>query len=176
MRGSIVNVACERETPSAPRDREPMKRIPARCGRKRAARPNMRAPSWPPTGGKPRENAMRKAHSLIDKVYDPHNLERAWKRVRRNRGAHGVDQVTLHMFESDLERNLRAIERQLREQRYQPQPVRRVYIPKRSQPGKLRPLGIPRPGSQTPCSVRGRWAEKLEVEVEAGVLQSRGRR
>lgn len=86
---------------------------------------------------------MRKAHSLIDKVYDPNNLHKAWKRVRRNRGSHGVDQVTIQMFEADLEHNLSAIERQLREQRYKPQPVRRVYIPKRSQPGKLRPLGIP---------------------------------
>jgi group II intron reverse transcriptase/maturase len=86
---------------------------------------------------------MRKAHSLIDKVYDPNNLHKAWRRVRRNRGAAGVDQVTIPMFESDLEHNLRTIERRLRERRYKPQPVRRVYIPKGPQPGKLRPLGIP---------------------------------
>lgn len=86
---------------------------------------------------------MRKAHSLIDKVYDPDNLYRAWRRVRRNRGAAGVDAVTISMFESDLERNLRAIHRQLRERRYQPRPVKRVYIPKGPQPGELRPLGIP---------------------------------
>ena len=86
---------------------------------------------------------MRKAHSLIDKVYDPNNLHRAWRRVRRNRGAAGVDRVSISMFGSDLENNLKTIERQLRERRYLPQPVRRVYIPKGSQPGKLRPLGIP---------------------------------
>ena len=86
---------------------------------------------------------MRKAHSLIDKVYDPDNLYRAWRRVRRNRGAAGVDAVTISMFETDLERNLRAIHRQLRERRYHPRPVKRVYIPKGPQPGELRPLGIP---------------------------------
>jgi len=63
--------------------------------------------------------------------------------VRRNRGAAGVDQVTIEMFEADIELNLLAIQRQLRERRYRPKPVRRVYIPKKSQPGKLRPLGIP---------------------------------
>ncbi len=89
---------------------------------------------------------MRKAHSLIDKVYRPDNLHKAWRRVRRNRGAAGVDRVTLGMFESNLEPNLRAvytIDSHLSERRYQPSPVRRVYIPKKSQPGKLRPLGIP---------------------------------
>lgn len=86
---------------------------------------------------------MRKAHSLIDKVYDPNNLHEAWRRVRRNRGAAGIDGVSVQIFERDLDRNLRAIERQLRERRYRPSPVRRVYIPKPSQPGKLRPLGIP---------------------------------
>lgn len=86
---------------------------------------------------------MRKAHSLIDKVYDISNLHKAWRRVRRNRGAAGVDRVTIPMFRNDLEHNLKAIERQLRERRYKPQPVRRVYIPKGPQPGKLRSLGIP---------------------------------
>jgi group II intron reverse transcriptase/maturase len=83
-----------------------------------------------------------KAHSLIDKVYAWDNLYRAWRRVRRNKGAHGLDRVTIRAFEADWEKHLREIQRKLMEQRYKPQPVRRVYIPK---PGtkKLRPLGVP---------------------------------
>ena len=86
---------------------------------------------------------MRKAHSLIDKVFAFNNLYAAWGRVRRNRGAAGVDRVTVEIFERDLEHHLSTIQRQLREQRYRPSPARRTYIPKAGQPGTLRPLGIP---------------------------------
>lgn len=84
-----------------------------------------------------------KAHSLIDKVYSWTNLYTAWRRVRRNKGAHGLDRVTIRHFEADLVIHLLEIQRKLRERRYEPQPVRRVYIPKTSDPKKRRPLGIP---------------------------------
>ena len=84
-----------------------------------------------------------KFHSLIDKVYDWKNLVRAWRKVRANKGAHGLDRVTIHMFESDWETHLREIQRKLVQHRYEPKPVRRVYIPKASDSKKLRPLGIP---------------------------------
>jgi len=84
-----------------------------------------------------------KAHSLIDKVYNEKNLYTAWRRVRRNKGAHGLDRVTIRMFEADLQKHLQEIQRKLKERRYQPQPVRRVYIPKASNPREKRPLGIP---------------------------------
>lgn len=87
--------------------------------------------------------SKRKAHSLIDKVYRWENLYRAWRRVRRNKGVHGLDRVTIRMFEADEEKHLREIQRKLMERRYTPSPVRRVYIPKPSQPRKRRPLGIP---------------------------------
>lgn len=86
---------------------------------------------------------VRKAHSLIDKVYHWDNLYLAWRRVRANKGAHGLDRVTIHMFEADWEKHLRSIQRQLVEGRFEPTPVRRVFIPKSSDPKKLRPLGIP---------------------------------
>jgi hypothetical protein len=41
---------------------------------------------------------VRKAHSLIGQVYDPRNLRRAWERVRENRGAGGVDRVSIDRF------------------------------------------------------------------------------
>lgn len=86
---------------------------------------------------------VRKAHSLIDKVYLWKNLWTAWRKVRANKGAHGLDRVTIHMYETQCEIHLREIQRKLKERRYTPEPVRRVYIPKASDPKKKRPLGIP---------------------------------
>ena len=45
-----------------------------------------------------REPRHRKVHSLIDKVYDPNNLEEAWQRVWENRGSAGIDGVTIAAF------------------------------------------------------------------------------
>lgn len=82
-----------------------------------------------------------KHHSLIDKVWAMDNLVRAWKHVRANKGAAGIDKMTISMFEKDADKHLRTIQRELHEKRYQPKPVKRVYIPKMN--GKQRPLGIP---------------------------------
>jgi RNA-directed DNA polymerase len=84
-----------------------------------------------------------KAHSLIDKVYDGLNIYLAWRKVRSNKGAHGLDRVTIHMFEANLQVHLREIQRKLMQQRFLPSPVRRAYIPKTSNPKEKRPLGIP---------------------------------
>ena len=91
----------------------------------------------------PRRDPRRKAHSLIDKVYRWENLYTAWRRVRRNKGSHGLDRVTICMFEADLVLHLLEIQRKLMQRRYIPTPVRRVYIEKTSDPKKRRPLGIP---------------------------------
>ena len=82
-----------------------------------------------------------KKHSLINQVYEYRNLEEAFKAVKANKGAPGIDGVTIEQFEGQLEQNLREIQRQLKERRYIPQPVKRVYIPKAN--GGQRPLGIP---------------------------------
>jgi RNA-directed DNA polymerase len=84
----------------------------------------------------------RKAHSLIGQVYDRRNLRRAWERVKKNKGAGGVDGVTIARFEEDRDRYLDVLHRQLKDGRYRPRPVKRVEIDK---PGtiKKRPLGIP---------------------------------
>lgn len=84
----------------------------------------------------------RKAHSLIGQVHDRRNLRRAWERVKENKGAGGVDGVTIARFEENREHYLDVLHRQLKESRYRPRPVRRVEIDK---PGttKKRPLGIP---------------------------------
>ena len=80
--------------------------------------------------------------SLIDKVYSRRNLCAAFAQVKANRGAAGVDQVTIEMFAENLEANLSRVSAQLATDRYEPQAVRRKWIPK---PGskQQRPLGIP---------------------------------
>lgn len=82
-----------------------------------------------------------KVHSLIDKVYRRLNLHIAFEKVKQNKGAAGVDEVSLQDFESKLDFNLEEIHRLLYEDKYRPQPVRRVFIPKPD--GDERPLGIP---------------------------------
>ena len=85
----------------------------------------------------------RKVHSLIDKVYKRKNLEMAWKKVRANRGSGGIDGQNLEAFEAQLGQQLDRLERELKEETYQPLPVRQHPIPKRDKPGEYRMLGIP---------------------------------
>ena len=85
---------------------------------------------------------VQKAHSLIGQVHDPRNLRRAWERVRENRGAGGVDRVSIDRFGQDHGRYLTVLHQRLADGRYRPLPVRRVEIDKPGSTSK-RPLGIP---------------------------------
>jgi len=80
---------------------------------------------------------------LVNKVYESKNLRAAWEKVKANRGSGGVDRQTLDDFEQDCEEHLSRLHEELRADRYQPLPVRRVNIPKAGKPGETRPLGIP---------------------------------
>src|SRR5262249_34475888 len=85
----------------------------------------------------------RRFHALWDRIHRRDVLERAWLKVRENRGSAGVDRTTITQTEQPgAEAFLDGLEAELREQRYRPLPVRRVEIPK---PGRAetRPLGIP---------------------------------
>lgn len=85
--------------------------------------------------------SKQKWYSLIDKVYRVENLENAWKQVKANRGAAGVDGVTIKDFGKDLHGNLEKLSQNMMTKCYVPKPVRRVEIKKDT--GGIRPLGIP---------------------------------
>jgi RNA-directed DNA polymerase len=83
-------------------------------------------------------------YALYDKIYRKDVLTYAYHRCRLNGGAEGVDGVTFDTIKTQgEERWLDELAEELRKGTYQPQPVRRVNIPKEGQPGKFRPLGIP---------------------------------
>jgi len=88
-------------------------------------------------------DGQRKVHSMIDTVYQPKNLRAAWDKVKANRGSGGIDGQSLEAVEQGLEEHLHRLHEDLRTDRYQPLPVRRVDIPKAGKPGEWRPLGIP---------------------------------
>jgi RNA-directed DNA polymerase len=82
-----------------------------------------------------------KVHSLIDKVYSKTNLQMAWEKVKANRGAGGIDKVSIAAFDEVKEEELDRLQKELKQQH--PMPVRRVHVPKRDNPAEKRPLGIP---------------------------------
>ena len=85
----------------------------------------------------------RRFHALYDKVHRRDVLERAWEQVRRNRGAAGIDRVTLADVERyGVSRLLDELAAELAGQTYRPFPARRVWIPKPGESAK-RPLSIP---------------------------------
>jgi RNA-directed DNA polymerase len=89
-----------------------------------------------------KRSPARRFHALYDKVYRRDILERAWEEVRRNRGAPGVDGVTIAQVEAQgVEGFLDDLAMELRSGTYRPLPVRRVIIPKPQ--GGERNLGVP---------------------------------
>jgi len=94
----------------------------------------------------------RKVHSLTGRITYP-LVHEAWTAVRRNRGAAGIDKVSVDMFEANLQENLQALMRDLKKGSFEPKPLRRAYIPKDAKKTKFRPLGIP--------AVRDRVAQEV---------------
>ena len=113
-----------------------------------------------------KQSEGRRFHALYDRVHRGDVLWEAWERVRTNRGAAGVDRMTLAAVEGyGVDRMLRELSGDLQQGSYRPAPVRRVEIPKPD--GRRRPLGIP--------TVRDRVAQQaaklvLEPIFEADFL------
>ena len=95
----------------------------------------------------------RKVHSLTGRI-DDRLMRQAFKAVKKNRGAAGIDKVSIEMFQQNLDVNLAALKRDLKTRgKFTPKPLRRVWIPKDPKGTKLRPLGIP--------AVRDRVAQEV---------------
>lgn len=94
--------------------------------------------------------AKIKAHSLTGRITLPLLLT-AFRNVKRNRGAAGIDRVSIQLYESNLLQNVLSLMRKLKDRSYRSSPLRRVHIPKGD--GKTRPLGIP--------AVRDRVAQEV---------------
>lgn len=86
-------------------------------------------------------NNMECNQTLIDRIVDTENLDLAFKKVKRNKGAAGVDEKDIEATRLYLRENGQEIIQLIREGKYKPQPVRRVEIPKAN--GGKRQLGIP---------------------------------
>lgn len=95
----------------------------------------------------------QRVHSLTGRI-DDRLMREAFKAVKRNRGAAGIDKVSIGMFEENLDANLASLMRDLKTRdAFVPKPLRRVWIPKDAAGKKLRPLGIP--------AVRDRIAQEV---------------
>ena len=103
-----------------------------------------------------------KVHSLTGRI-TPKLMRQAFQAVKRNRGAAGVDKVSIKMFEANLEENLAALMRELKTGTLRPLPLRRVMISKGPGSKKLRPLGIP--------VVRDRVAQEVIRRLLAPVFE-----
>jgi len=99
------------------------------------------APSISLTLEKEQNAEIKYANGLLERIIDRNNLNQAFKRVKANKGSHGIDGMKVDELLQYLKENGDSLRQSLLEGSYKPNPVRRVEIPK--QDGKKRPLGIP---------------------------------
>ena len=102
----------------------------------------------------------RKVHSLTGRI-DDRLMRLAFRTVRRNRGAAGIDKVSIQMFQENLDANLEALKQELKTGTFVPKPLRRVWIAKDAKGTKLRPLGIPAVKDRVAQEVIRRFLEPI---------------
>ena len=86
-------------------------------------------------------NTSKQEEGLLEEILSSKNMNRAYKQVKRNKGAGGVDRMTVDELGPWIREHRDGMLKSLRDGSYRPQPVRRVEIPKEN--GKTRKLGIP---------------------------------
>lgn len=99
------------------------------------------APSISLTLKKRQDAEIKYSNGLLEKIIDRNNLNQAFKRVKANKGSHGIDGMKVDELLQYLKENGDSLRQSILDGSYKPNPVRRVEIPK--QDGKKRPLGIP---------------------------------
>ncbi len=111
----------------------------------------------------PRALALPHKHERSGDIFSVDNLLRAWKRVRANGGAPGIDGETLRAFEEKLRANLETLQSELKTGTYQPREVRMIPVPKAS--GGIRPLTI--------LAVRDRIAQRVVYDALAPMYEKK---
>ena len=121
-------------------------------------------------------NRTKQAEGLLEQILDPHNLNLAYKQVKKNKGAGGmdgmqVDELLPYLIEHQVE-----LRQSIQDGKYRPSPVRRVEIPKEN--GKTRKLGIPtvvdRMIQQAICQILSPIYERKFSENSYGFRPKRG--
>ena len=86
-------------------------------------------------------NRAKQTEGLLEQILTPENLDLAYRQVKRNKGAGGIDRMQVDELLPYLKKHQNELVQALRDGKYRPSPVRRVEIPKEN--GKTRKLGIP---------------------------------
>jgi len=86
---------------------------------------------------------VEKEIDVLERVWKPKRVLAAWRQVKKNAGAAGIDQMSVDEFAEHKTELLRGAIAKLRDGTYRFKPARRVLIPKPGKPGKFRKLGIP---------------------------------
>ena len=102
-----------------------------------------------------RRHSNLRWHNLYGRLLSYQRLYEAWLKVKANRGAGGVDGISLSAFGRNLEENIQKLLGDLKAKTYEPLPVLRRYIPKKN--GKKRPLGLP--------SIRDKVVQQAVVDI-----------
>lgn len=87
------------------------------------------------------EELKHKKHSIYGQLMQEKKLMQAWSKVKANKGAGGIDNITIDVYAKNETENILALAEIMKKMEYEPTAVKRIYIPKKN--GDKRPLGIP---------------------------------